>query len=79
MPPVDDIQQWLVKKHIDPGGRGDLNQRRRAMAWAIAKHIAEHGTKAKPFLRPAYEEYRLKIAQFMQRQVNACCEKYKKK
>lgn len=79
MPPVDDIYQWLVKKKIQPDGDGDLETRRRSMAWAIAKDIASHGSKPKPFLKPAYEQHRLQIAQYMQARIREVCDKYKKK
>jgi hypothetical protein len=50
-----------------------------SLAWAIALWIKEHGTKAHPFLHPAYEKYRGQITEFMQRRINDCCEYYKKK
>lgn len=93
MPPVEDIYAWIVRKKIQPTKKraADTTPRKRkadeidpdkwSMAWAIAKDIAAHGTKhkAKPFLKPAYEEYRLKITRFMQQKINECCDKYKKK
>lgn len=81
MPPVDDIYAWIVKKKIQPDGEGDLDERRWAMAWNIARYIKAHGTKdrAKPFLKPAYEEYRIKIGQFMQAKIDEAAEQFKKK
>lgn len=79
MPPVDDIYQWLRRKRIMPDGDGDLETRRRSMAWAIAKDIASHGSKPKPFLKPAYEQHRLQLAQYMQARIREVCDKYKKK
>ena len=44
----------------------DEERARWQMAWAIAKSIGEKGTKPHPFLKPAYDEHRTQIAQFMQ-------------
>lgn len=78
MPPVDEIYQWLYKKKVMPGGKS-VEAGRRSMAWAIAKHMAEWGSEAHPFLKPAYEEHRLQIARFMQQKINEVCEHYKSK
>lgn len=64
MPPVKMILQWLKKKRIGK------DEERESMAWAIAKNIADEGTKPHPFLEPAYEEYRGKIQEYMQEVIN---------
>lgn len=88
MPPVDSIEQWVRRKGRKKNsalksaavfaGKSEA-QLARSAAWAIAKDIARRGTKPHPFLKPAYEQYRIRIGQFMQGQINACCDKYKKK
>ena len=40
MPPVDAITPWAIMHGIDP--------------WRLAYHIKHHGTKAHPFMRPAF-------------------------
>ena len=57
----------------------DEERARWQMAWAIAKSIGEKGTKPHPFLKPAYDEHRTQIAQFMQNKINEVCNKYKAK
>ena len=92
MPPVDDIEQWILRKgrRRDKEGKSALASAAvfsgksekvlaRRAAWAISKSIKDHGTKPHPFLKPAYEMYRLKITEFIQQKINECCEKYKKK
>ena len=50
MPNPKDLQVWVRNK------LGIKNQKRaKRVAFAIAKGIAQRGTKAQPFLRPAYE------------------------
>ena len=88
MPPVDDIEQWVKRKGRKRNsalkaagvfsGKSE-EQLARSAAWAIAKDIAKHGTKPHPFLKPAYEQYRIRIGQFMQNKINLAVEKYKKK
>ena len=88
MPPVDSIYEWVRKK-----GRGKRSalksaaaftgktedQLARSAAWAIATWIKKHGTLAHPFLKPAYEQYRNSIDEFMQRKVNKAVETFKAK
>lgn len=57
----------------------DEERARWQMAWAIAKSIGDKGTKPHPFLKPAYDEHRTQIAQFMQRKINEVCDKFKAK
>ncbi len=64
MPPVSMILQWLKKKRI--GKAKD----RQSIAWAIAQDIAANGTKAHPFLQPAYEKWKGRIRVFMQNVIN---------
>ncbi len=65
MPPVKMILEWVRKKGIadkSPAVRGRRNRganfedRAESMAWRIAKSIARNGTKAKPFLFPAFRK-----------------------
>lgn len=88
MPPVDDIYQWVRKKGAGRNsalkaaaafsGKSE-EQLARSAAWAIAKDIADKGTKPHPFLKPAYDQYRVAIGQFMQNKVNLAVEKFKPK
>lgn len=90
MPPVDDIIQWLRRKAKRRGtnsairsaaafsGKSEEELRRNA-AWAIATSIKKHGTKPHPFLKPAYEMYRNKIDEFMQKQINEAVKQFKAK
>lgn len=88
MPPVDVIYQWVKRKGrvknsalksatVFTGKSQD--ELARSAAWAIAKSIKRQGTKPHPFLKPAYDQYRTQIAQFMQTKINAVCDKYRKK
>lgn len=88
MPPVDVIYEWVRKKNA--GKRSALksaavfsgksqDELARSAAWAIAKSIKEKGTKPHPFLKPAYDQYRTQIAQYMQIKVNQTCDKFKAK
>lgn len=82
MPPVDDIYAWIRKKRIRPTKgdiKGDIDRQQRSLAWAIAKYIKEHGTRPHPFLKPAYDEYRTQIGQFMQRIIDQTVEQFKPK
>ena len=88
MPPVDAIEQWVKRKGRKRNsglkaaavftGKSE-DQLARSAAWAIAKTIKEHGTRPHPFLKPAYEQYRIRIGQFMQNKINQTVDKYKKK
>lgn len=51
MPPVDIITQWVRRKL-----RVRDNKKAKSIGFAIAKSIARNGTKAYPFLAPAYEK-----------------------
>ena len=90
MPPVDDIIQWLRRKAKRRGKNSALRsataftgkseeQLRREAAWAIATSIKRTGTKPHPFLKPAYEMYRNKIDEFMQKKINEAVEAFKPK
>lgn len=88
MPPVEPIYQWIRKKGA---GRNSAlkaaaaftgkttDELARSAAWAIAISIKRHGTRPHPFLKPAYEQYRNSIDEFMQRQVNKAVEQFKPK
>ena len=65
MPPVKPIFEWIKKKGLadsstPSGGRrkrgADFTQKAMSMAWAIAMSIKRQGTKAKPFLFPAFRK-----------------------
>lgn len=65
MPPIKPILEWIKKKGIadktTPSGarktRGkDFLKEATSLAYAIAKSIARFGTKAKPFLFPAFRK-----------------------
>jgi hypothetical protein len=90
MPPVDDLYQWVKRKHRRSKKNSALtaaaaftgkneDQLARSAAWAIATDIKKRGTKAHPFLKPAYEQYRWKINKFMQAQVDKAVAAFKAK
>jgi hypothetical protein len=77
MPPVDEIAQWLRKKHMTRKGVkhaiksaavfvgksvGDYIQ---SLAWAIAKKIAREGTTPHPFFKPAIESTKKDVEQIL--------------
>lgn len=88
MPPVDVLEQYIRRKGRRRNsalkaaavfsGKSE-EELARSAAWGMAKSIAEKGTRPHPFLKPAYDQYRIRIAQFMQGKVNATCDKYKTK
>lgn len=86
MPPVDSIYEWVRKK----GARRNSalkaaavfshkseDELAKSAAWAIAKSIADHGSKPHPFLKPAYEQYRNSIDLFMQGVINKTIEQFR--
>lgn len=44
MPPIAAVTPWALAHGFDP--------------WALARHIARHGTRPHPFLRPAFDAER---------------------
>lgn len=50
MPPIADLSQWVKRKL---GVTGDRSIK--AVSWAIAKKIAQQGTKAQPFVQPVID------------------------
>lgn len=65
MPPIKPILEWIKKKGLSDtttaaGGRkkrgADFYKAATSLAWAIAKSIAAKGTKARPFLFPAFRK-----------------------
>lgn len=70
MPPVQDLRQWIRKKHSGPfnairsaaafSGRSQ-DSLLTSVAWAVAKHIAKHGTKPHAFFAPAVQKNRQRI------------------
>lgn len=79
MPPVDVLYQWIVRKRIQPSGKGDIDKLRWDMARNIAWYLKNHDTEGRPFLRPAYEKYRIRIGDFMQKQIDEAVEHFKMK
>lgn len=71
MPPLSDITEWVVKKGLaDTFSIKTKNRTKRgkafdykamSIAFLIAKKIAKKGTKARPFLYPAFEKGRNNI------------------
>lgn len=65
MPPIEDIKQWIrksgaldtfsIKTHMRSNRGDEYEKQVENMAWAVAKSIAANGTKAHPFLFPAFE------------------------
>ena len=88
MPPVDVLEQYIRRKGRKRNsalkaaavfsGKSE-EELARSAAWGMAKSIAEKGTRPHPFLKPAYDQYRIRIAQFMQGKINMTCDKYKTK
>jgi len=86
MPPVDSIYEWVKKKGRKRNsalkaaavfsGKSE-DELAKSAAWAIAKSIAEHGTKPHPFLKPAYEQYRNSIDLFMQNVINKTIQQFR--
>lgn len=77
LPPVDEIAQWLRKKHMTRKNTkhaiksaavfvgksvGDYIT---SLAWAIAKKIAREGTQAHPFFKPAIESTKKEVEQML--------------
>ena len=89
MPPVDVIFQWVKRKHriskynaLRAASRmtgKSQDELARQEAWAIATWIKRHGTKAHPFLKPAYEQYRWNINKFMTGVIERTVSKFKPK
>lgn len=52
-PPINAIKEWIKTKGVEPRYR-DLSDHQ--LAYAIATKITQVGTKAHPFLRPAFYE-----------------------
>lgn len=50
MPPISSLYKWVVKKGLKDAGKEAMS-----MAWGVAKNIAKQGSKAHPFLFPAFE------------------------
>lgn len=70
-PPIDAIRQWIDKKHVlDTFSiktkrmnkrKSDYESRRNGLAFAIARSIGKKGTKAHPFLFPAFEAKKVNV------------------
>ena len=65
MPPIKPILEWIKKKGLSDtttaaGGRrkrgADFYKAATSLAWAIAMSIKQKGTKARPFLFPAFRK-----------------------
>ena len=64
MPPIADLSQWVKRKLGITGDRSI-----KAVSWAIAKKIAQQGTKAQPFVQPVID------SGFPQRRLNQLANK----
>jgi len=67
LPPVDAIEDWIRVRHIQPN---DPSMDERDLAWAIAKSIAEGGTPAQPYMRPAFEHNRARAESLINDAIN---------
>lgn len=52
--PNQEIYDWIVAKGITSREYPTADE----LSWAITAHIEEHGTRAQPFLRPAFAKFR---------------------
>jgi len=59
MPPITVMADWAYKKGIASA------ENTRAVGYLIARSIARKGTKAQPFLAPAFERERVKFKEAM--------------
>ena len=62
MPPPDEIEAWMVVKPVrirDKSGRFKKKTKnaRKQAAFAIARHIQDHGIRANPFFDDAIDRY----------------------
>lgn len=55
MPPIAALEKWVRRK------LGVNAKRAKSIAFVIARGIAERGTKAQPFLKPAFEREKRKL------------------
>lgn len=63
-PPIEDIEQWVKRKGIATG------KAIKSVAFLIAKSIFRNGTKAHPFLAPAYNKYEKNIYTEIIKEIN---------
>lgn len=78
-PPVMPLYKWVwlnrAKLGITPGKLkktkkdGDVYENIWNMAWAICGKIAKEGSEPKPYLRPAVNEGKLKVKDFIKKKV----------
>lgn len=61
---VNDIEDWIAEKNIEARVVSQDE-----LPWVIAEHIVRKGTRAQPFLRPAWLKNREKIKTRMRRAV----------
>lgn len=71
MPPLEAITEWVVKRGLADSYNTksrkraerdtEFNYRAMSIAFLIARKIAKHGTKAHPFLYPAFEAKQNKL------------------
>lgn len=54
IPPPTAILDWLRVKRIKPRGKGVSET---DLAWLIARRIGNSGVKAKPFFKPAFDNF----------------------
>lgn len=80
MPPIDYITEWVVKKgladtyniktrKVTKRGK-EFDYRAMSIAFLIARSIAKKGTKAHPFLYPAFEEKKENLLKNISNEVN---------
>lgn len=70
-PPIDALLGWVRRKRLTGsysvktkrriGSRASQDAEDRSVAFLVARKIAKHGTPARPFLFPSYEEERPKF------------------
>lgn len=63
-PTKDEAEAWLKKRHNATGKDLDFRVRR------LRKHIFENGTKARPFMRPAFEKNESRLVEILREGVS---------
>ena len=79
LPPVDVIQEWVIRKGVMRGAKQlSLRTRRRRLrttplgwrvAWAVAKKIQKRGIRERPYWRPAIVEIERRAKQIRWREI----------
>jgi HK97 gp10 family phage protein len=63
--PVNLIKEWVIKKGIAGRNSKQLNQ----IAFLIGRKIAKKGTKAQPYMTPAYEKNKNELIPLLQNEI----------